>query len=65
MMASNNVVFFSFAEHSNIYLQNGPNRVVFTRRLYIFSTQMKTSGLIIEKPVWLGFLGPIISWNWR
>ncbi|KAB1284100.1 Ceruloplasmin [Camelus dromedarius] len=49
-------------EHSDIYLQNGPNRIgrVYKKALYLQYTD-ETFKTIIEKPIWLGFLGPIIK----
>ncbi|CAO2613627.1 Cp [Lemmus lemmus] len=49
-------------EQSNLYLQNGPDRIgkAYKKALYVQYTDgtfMKT----IDKPVWLGFLGPIIK----
>uniref|UniRef100_A0A8D0U5R6 ferroxidase n=1 Tax=Sus scrofa TaxID=9823 RepID=A0A8D0U5R6_PIG len=49
-------------EQSNIYLQNGPNRIgrLYKKAIYLQYTD-ETFRTIIEKPVWLGFLGPIIK----
>uniref|UniRef100_A0A2I3GEK6 Ceruloplasmin n=1 Tax=Nomascus leucogenys TaxID=61853 RepID=A0A2I3GEK6_NOMLE len=49
-------------EHSNIYLQNGPDRIgrLYKKALYLQYTD-ETFRTTIEKPVWLGFLGPIIK----
>uniref|UniRef100_A0A2K6E5U9 Ceruloplasmin n=1 Tax=Macaca nemestrina TaxID=9545 RepID=A0A2K6E5U9_MACNE len=49
-------------EHSNIYLQNGPDRIgrLYKKALYLQYTD-ETFRTAIEKPVWLGFLGPIIK----
>ncbi|KAK2508625.1 hypothetical protein MC885_019175 [Smutsia gigantea] len=49
-------------EHSDTYLQNGPNRIgrLYKKALYFHYTD-ETFNTIIEKPVWLGFLGPIIK----
>ncbi|XP_069419048.1 ceruloplasmin isoform X1 [Ovis canadensis] len=49
-------------EHSNIYLQNGPNRIgsVYKKAVYLQYTD-ENFRTVIEKPVWLGFLGPIIK----
>ncbi|XP_054441156.1 ceruloplasmin isoform X2 [Pteronotus mesoamericanus] len=49
-------------EHSNIYLQNGPDRIgrIYKKALYLQYTD-ETFHKVIEKPVWLGFLGPIIK----
>ncbi|XP_077622006.1 ceruloplasmin isoform X3 [Crocuta crocuta] len=49
-------------EHSDIYLQNGPHRIgsLYKKALYVQYTD-QTFSTIIEKPVWLGFLGPIIK----
>nr|XP_025736533.1 ceruloplasmin isoform X2 [Callorhinus ursinus] len=49
-------------EHPDIYLQNGPNRIgrVYKKALYLQYTD-KTFTTVIEKPIWLGFLGPIIK----
>ncbi|XP_058406209.1 ceruloplasmin [Diceros bicornis minor] len=49
-------------EHSDIYLQNGPNRIgrIYKKALYLQYAD-GTFTTIIEKPVWLGFLGPIIK----
>ncbi|XP_062069237.1 ceruloplasmin isoform X2 [Lepus europaeus] len=49
-------------EHSNRYLQNGPNRIgrIYKKALYLQYTD-GTFTTTIEKPVWLGFLGPIIK----
>ncbi|KAM5292843.1 ceruloplasmin [Ctenodactylus gundi] len=49
-------------EHSNIYLQNGPDRIgrTYKKALYVQYTD-GTFTTTIEKPVWLGFLGPIIK----
>ncbi|XP_008705577.2 ceruloplasmin isoform X1 [Ursus maritimus] len=50
------------AEHSDIYLQNGPDRIgrLYKKALYLQYTD-KTFTTVIEKPTWLGFLGPIIK----
>uniref|UniRef100_A0A452QU76 ferroxidase n=1 Tax=Ursus americanus TaxID=9643 RepID=A0A452QU76_URSAM len=49
-------------EHSDIYLQNGPDRIgrFYKKALYLQYTD-KTFTTVIEKPTWLGFLGPIIK----
>ncbi|XP_039096960.1 ceruloplasmin isoform X3 [Hyaena hyaena] len=49
-------------EHSDIYLQNGPHRIgsLYKKALYVQYTD-QTFSTIIEKPVWLGILGPIIK----
>ncbi|XP_006876422.1 PREDICTED: ceruloplasmin-like [Chrysochloris asiatica] len=49
-------------EHSNSYLQNGPDRIgrVYKKALYLQYTD-ETFRTIIEKPLWLGFLGPVIK----
>ncbi|XP_012498340.1 PREDICTED: ceruloplasmin isoform X1 [Propithecus coquereli] len=49
-------------EQSNIYLQNGPDRIgrIYKKALYLQYTD-GTFRTTIEKPVWLGFLGPIIK----
>uniref|UniRef100_G1LWZ3 Ceruloplasmin n=1 Tax=Ailuropoda melanoleuca TaxID=9646 RepID=G1LWZ3_AILME len=49
-------------EHSDIYLQNGPDRIgrIYKKALYLQYTD-KTFTTVIEKPIWLGFLGPIIK----
>nr|KAF6381582.1 hypothetical protein mPipKuh1_003208 [Pipistrellus kuhlii] len=49
-------------ERSNIYLQNGPDRIgrVYKKALYLQYTD-GTFTTAIEKPAWLGFLGPIIK----
>ncbi|XP_045359274.1 ceruloplasmin isoform X2 [Leopardus geoffroyi] len=49
-------------EHSDIYLQNGPDRIgrLYKKALYVQYTD-RTFSTIIEKPVWLGFLGPVIK----
>ncbi|XP_062947427.1 ceruloplasmin isoform X2 [Cynocephalus volans] len=49
-------------EHSNIYLQNGPDRIgrIYKKALYVQFTD-GTFKTTVEKPVWLGFLGPIIK----
>ncbi|XP_043730122.1 ceruloplasmin isoform X1 [Cervus elaphus] len=49
-------------EHSNIYLQNGPDRIgsVYKKAVYIQFTD-ENFRTVIEKPAWLGFLGPIIK----
>ncbi|XP_011940797.1 PREDICTED: ceruloplasmin isoform X1 [Cercocebus atys] len=49
-------------EHSNIYLQNGPDRIgrLYKKALYLQYTD-ETFRTTVEKPVWLGFLGPIIK----
>ncbi|ELK23585.1 Ceruloplasmin [Myotis davidii] len=49
-------------EHSNIYLQNGTDRIgrVYKKALYLQYTD-GTFMTAIEKPAWLGFLGPIIK----
>lgn len=63
MMASDRAAFFFlFREHSNIYLQNGPNRIgrLYKKALYLQYTDDNFE-TIVEKPVWLGFLGPIIK----
>ncbi|KAI4578893.1 hypothetical protein MJG53_000771 [Ovis ammon polii x Ovis aries] len=51
-----------WGEHSNIYLQNGPNRIgsVYKKAVYLQYTD-ENFRTVIEKPVWLGFLGPIIK----
>ncbi|XP_014928015.3 ceruloplasmin isoform X2 [Acinonyx jubatus] len=48
--------------HSDIYLQNGPDRIgrLYKKALYVQYTD-RTFSTIIEKPVWLGFLGPVIK----
>nr|XP_035971510.1 ceruloplasmin isoform X2 [Halichoerus grypus] len=48
--------------HPDIYLQNGPNRIgrFYKKALYLQYTD-KTFTTFIEKPIWLGFLGPIIK----
>ncbi|XP_019666136.1 ceruloplasmin-like [Felis catus] len=47
---------------SYVYLQRGPNRIgsVYKKALY-FQYTNDTFQTIIEKPSWLGFLGPIIK----
>ncbi|XP_066096925.1 ceruloplasmin isoform X1 [Saccopteryx bilineata] len=49
-------------EQSNIYLQNGPDRIgrSYKKALYVQYTDA-TFKTMIEKPVWLGFLGPVIK----
>ncbi|XP_032201865.1 ceruloplasmin isoform X3 [Mustela erminea] len=49
-------------EHSDVYLQNGPNRIgrIYKKALYLQYTD-KTFTTVLEKPIWLGFLGPIIK----
>uniref|UniRef100_A0A5F4VR85 Ceruloplasmin n=1 Tax=Callithrix jacchus TaxID=9483 RepID=A0A5F4VR85_CALJA len=49
-------------EYSNIYLQNGPDRIgkVYKKAIYLQYTD-ETFRTTIEKPLWLGFLGPIIK----
>ncbi|XP_037698864.1 ceruloplasmin [Choloepus didactylus] len=49
-------------DHYNTYLQNGPNRIgrVYKKALYLQYTDSSFK-TIIEKPAWLGFLGPIIK----
>ncbi|XP_007938398.2 ceruloplasmin [Orycteropus afer afer] len=49
-------------EHSDIYLQNGPDRIgrVYKKALYLQYTD-GTFRTVVEKPRWLGFLGPIIK----
>lgn len=55
-------LLFLCREHSNIYLQNGPNRIgrLYKKAIYFQYTDasFKTT---VGKPVWLGFLGPIIK----
>ncbi|XP_075412020.1 ceruloplasmin isoform X2 [Tenrec ecaudatus] len=50
------------AEHASTYLQSGPERIgsVYKKALYLQYTD-GTFGTVIEKPPWLGFLGPIIK----
>nr|XP_020013931.1 ceruloplasmin [Castor canadensis] len=49
-------------EQSNLYLQSGPNRIgrIYKKALYLQYTDgnFRTT---IDKPEWLGFLGPIIK----
>ncbi|XP_004834476.1 ceruloplasmin isoform X1 [Heterocephalus glaber] len=49
-------------EQYNIYLQNGPDRIgrIYKKALYHQYTD-ETFSETIEKPDWLGFLGPIIK----
>ncbi|XP_035316041.1 ceruloplasmin [Cricetulus griseus] len=49
-------------EQSNLYLQNGPDRIgrAYKKALYVLYTD-DTFRKTIDKPVWLGFLGPIIK----
>ncbi|KAM8770514.1 ceruloplasmin-like [Rhynchonycteris naso] len=49
-------------EQSNIYLQNGPDRIgrSYKKALYVQYTDA-TFKTMIEKPAWLGFLGPVIK----
>ncbi|XP_070094394.1 ceruloplasmin isoform X4 [Equus przewalskii] len=49
-------------EHSDIYLQNGPDRIgrLYKKALYHQYTDGSFT-TILEKPVWLGFLGPVIK----
>ncbi|XP_040610575.1 ceruloplasmin isoform X1 [Mesocricetus auratus] len=49
-------------EQSNLYLQNGPDRIgrTYKKALYVQYTD-DTFTKTIDKPVWLGFLGPIIK----
>uniref|UniRef100_A0A8C8Z8S5 Ceruloplasmin n=1 Tax=Prolemur simus TaxID=1328070 RepID=A0A8C8Z8S5_PROSS len=49
-------------EQSNVYLQNGPDRIgrIYKKALYLQYTD-ETFRTAVEKPVWLGFLGPIIK----
>ncbi|ERE87998.1 ceruloplasmin [Cricetulus griseus] len=49
-------------EQSNLYLQNGPDRIgrAYKKALYVQYTD-DTFRKTIDKPVWLGFLGPIIK----
>nr|KAF6477344.1 ceruloplasmin [Molossus molossus] len=49
-------------EDSNIYLQDGPDRIgrTYMKALYLQYTD-GTFGTVIEKPAWLGFLGPVIK----
>ncbi|XP_036045512.1 ceruloplasmin [Onychomys torridus] len=49
-------------EQSNFYLQNGPDRIgrTYKKALYIQYTD-GTFRMTVDKPVWLGFLGPIIK----
>lgn len=49
-------------DRSDIYLQNGPDRIgrLYKKALYVQYTD-RTFSTIIEKPVWLGFLGPVIK----
>ncbi|XP_045395395.1 ceruloplasmin isoform X3 [Lemur catta] len=49
-------------EQSNVYLQNGPDRIgrIYKKALYLQYTD-ETFRTLVEKPVWLGFLGPIIK----
>ncbi|XP_049723444.1 ceruloplasmin isoform X1 [Elephas maximus indicus] len=49
-------------EQANIYLQNGPDRIgrVYKKALYLQFTD-GTFVTSIEKPPWLGFLGPVIK----
>ncbi|XP_005863541.1 PREDICTED: ceruloplasmin-like isoform X1 [Myotis brandtii] len=49
-------------EESQIYLQSGPDRIgrVYKKALYFQYTD-GTFQKIIKKPLWLGFLGPIIK----
>ena len=58
------MLFFLFLcrEQSNIYLQNGPNRIgrLYKKAIYLQYTD-ETFRTNIDKPVWLGFLGPIIK----
>ncbi|CAK6441526.1 unnamed protein product [Pipistrellus nathusii] len=53
---------FSEDEESKIYLQRGPNRIgrVYKKALYFQYTD-GTFQKLIKKPLWLGFLGPIIK----
>ncbi|XP_059121063.1 ceruloplasmin [Peromyscus eremicus] len=49
-------------KQSNLYLQNGPDRIgrTYKKALYVQYTD-GTFRMTIDKPVWLGFLGPIIK----
>ncbi|XP_038202856.1 ceruloplasmin isoform X2 [Arvicola amphibius] len=49
-------------EQSNLYLQNGPDRIgkTYKKALYVQYTD-GTFRKTVDKPVWLGFLGPIIK----
>ncbi|XP_008846263.1 ceruloplasmin isoform X2 [Nannospalax galili] len=49
-------------EQLNLYLQNGPNRIgrTYKKALYVQYTD-GTFKKTVDKPVWLGFLGPIIK----
>lgn len=62
MMASDRCLLLFCREHSDTYLQNGPNRIgrLYKKALYFHYTD-ETFTTIIAKPVWLGFLGPIIK----
>lgn len=49
-------------EHANFYLQSGPDRIgrIYKKAIYLQYTD-ETYTKKIEKPTWLGFLGPIIK----
>ncbi|KAH0519623.1 Helicase-like transcription factor [Microtus ochrogaster] len=49
-------------EQSNLYLQSGPDRIgkTYKKALYVQYTD-ETFRKTVDKPVWLGFLGPIIK----
>ncbi|XP_053523203.1 ceruloplasmin isoform X1 [Artibeus jamaicensis] len=49
-------------EDSNVYLQSGPDRIgkIYKKAVYLQYTD-GTFSKAIEKPAWLGFLGPIIK----
>lgn len=53
---------FFCREQSNLYLQSGPDRIgkTYKKALYVQYTD-ETFKKTVDKPVWLGFLGPIIK----
>uniref|UniRef100_A0A8D0BBY4 Plastocyanin-like domain-containing protein n=1 Tax=Salvator merianae TaxID=96440 RepID=A0A8D0BBY4_SALMN len=55
-------VYFIHARWTAVFLQQGPDRIgrIYKKAVYVQFTDNSFSE-IVEKPLWLGFLGPILK----
>lgn len=53
---------FSEEEHASVFLQQGPNRIGSTYKKAVYTQFTDNSySKMVDKPSWLGFLGPILK----